>query len=503
MVKAKSEFAEPYGTDDEALALLLDRSRSSSSDDDDNDFRHCRRHKPEESYTEHFYWLFSSSMALIGCKFIQQLSQLVTVSTVGHLGSQELAGMSLAEMLVRLTTLSLALGMTSALDTLCAQSWTGAKDKTSTGLHLQRGIILYSVLTIPIFVLWAISLHLLSLFRNHQKDTDYVVQYAGLYLLSFVPGSFAYAGYHMCGSFLQAQGIMRVGAYGAALSLPVTAAANYVLVTGKPFELGVSGAALADASFSVTILALIVTYIVFVTGPQGWNGWSASSLHGWWSIIRLCIPTYFFFLFRQAAPQLCTLAASQFGTKSLAAYFILHHTDGALASFGHGLKHATLTRIGNLMGKGSLADTRRAIIVGGVLAVSIGSAAGVFVLAFRSSYSYIYTNDEDVARIVRSALPLIALKQLIGLFGSFMLGICEGLGHQRVGAVVSFVSSFIIGVPLCYVFAFTWHLSIYGLWIGLTISEAILTLTLSLHLWMLDWSEEVRGIKKHILTLST
>ena len=91
--------------------------------------------------------------------------------------SQELAGMSLAQMLESCTTLYLALGLTSALDTLCGQAWTSAKDKTVIGLYIQRSIMVYSTGAILISVFWIICLEYLKI---DGTTNETVIRYAGM-----------------------------------------------------------------------------------------------------------------------------------------------------------------------------------------------------------------------------------------------------------------------------------------------------------------------------------
>ncbi|KAG2216778.1 hypothetical protein INT45_003792 [Circinella minor] len=456
-----------------------------------------KRQRPD-SYRNHFYWLFSSLTALVSYKFINGLARLVTVSVVGHLGSQELAGMSLAQMLESCTTLYLALGLTSALDTLCGQAWTGAKDKTIIGLYIQRSIMIYITGAISICIFWILCLKYLM---NDGSTDEAVIRYAGIYILFFIPGIVTYAGYHIAGAYLQAQGIMRVGGYGALLSIPVTIAANYLLVVGKPFELGPAGAALADSTSSIIMLIIMMSYIIFNTKSQaGWGGWHIRhALQDWGPIIRLCIPTICLHLLMSGIPQLCTLAISHFGeTYSIAAHFILLKSSMAFHAFAHGLKHAMATRIGNLMGQGSLADVKRAIVMSSVFAFCLATVSSTLLIVWRREYPSLYTKDEDIAQVVSKVLPILAL-QLVGyIYSNLAIGICDGLGRQRITVTMAFIAYFILGIPTCYFFAFTMKWAVLGLWIGLMIAEFIFAILLFIHLYMLNWSKELYEIEKRI-----
>ena len=80
-------------------------------------------------------------------------------------------------MLEQCTFLSLSLGMSYTLDTLCGQSWTSAADKRIIGIQLQRGFVIYSVLLLPIGIIWGLSLIMLR--EAKFVGPDAVVYYAG------------------------------------------------------------------------------------------------------------------------------------------------------------------------------------------------------------------------------------------------------------------------------------------------------------------------------------
>ena len=57
-------------------------------------------------------------------------------------------------MFANVSAWSIALGTATALDTLCSQAWTGAKDKTLVGVHLQRALLILSLMFLPIAIVW-------------------------------------------------------------------------------------------------------------------------------------------------------------------------------------------------------------------------------------------------------------------------------------------------------------------------------------------------------------
>jgi MATE family multidrug resistance protein len=62
-----------------------------------------------------------------------------------------------------------------ALDTLCSQAWTGASDKTLVGVHLQRALVIQSIMLVPIGAVWWHGEYIL-LALNQEPD---LAAYAG------------------------------------------------------------------------------------------------------------------------------------------------------------------------------------------------------------------------------------------------------------------------------------------------------------------------------------
>ncbi|KAL2924580.1 Protein DETOXIFICATION 16 [Bienertia sinuspersici] len=130
------------------------------------------------------------------------------------------------------------MGMSSALDTFCGQSY-GAKKYHMLGIHLQRAVIILLVVSIPLAFIWANSRYLLeAVGQDHQIAIE-----AGHYAQLLIPGLFAYGLLYSLLRFLQAQNIvfpmMITTAITTLLHLPLC----WILVF--KFGLGHPGAALA------------------------------------------------------------------------------------------------------------------------------------------------------------------------------------------------------------------------------------------------------------------
>ena len=108
---------------------------------------------------------------------------LFGVSFVGRLGQTYLAGISLAVSMANVTGVSVMIGLSSALDTLCAQAF-GAQKFHLLGEQLQRAILILSIPAFATSVLWYFMDGVLDVLGQDPK----IATIATRYLRAFIPG---------------------------------------------------------------------------------------------------------------------------------------------------------------------------------------------------------------------------------------------------------------------------------------------------------------------------
>lgn len=164
------------------------------------------------------------------------------------------------------------LGMGSALDTFCGQSY-GARQYDMLGTHTQRAIIVLMFTGLPLaFVLAFTGQILIALGQNPEISFE-----AGLYAQWLIPGLFAYGLLQCLTRFLQTQNIVHILVACSGLTLLLHVMLCWLLV--QSFGLGHKGAALATSVsywFNVALLAMYVK--VFKDGRRSWHGWLGETL---------------------------------------------------------------------------------------------------------------------------------------------------------------------------------------------------------------------------------
>lgn len=138
---------------------------------------------------------------------LQNSLQTLSVVVVGRLGPSELSAAAFSYMLSMVTAFCVALGGTTALDTLASALYTSSSHPTDVGVVLQRALLALFVVYLPFAVLWWFT-HPVLLALGQGDELARNVQ-AFLRVLSF--GAPGYIGFECVKKFLQVQGELATG----------------------------------------------------------------------------------------------------------------------------------------------------------------------------------------------------------------------------------------------------------------------------------------------------
>ena len=150
-----------------------------------------------------FEVLFQASIPVIMAYALQNSLQTVSVLIVGRLSAESLAAAAFSYMFAMCTGWLVALGGTTALDTLCSSTFTGSKDPHDLGVLLQRAFIILGGFYILVVILWLFSEPLfLALGQGQQISHD-----SARFLWCLIPGGLGNIYFECIKKYLQAQGL--------------------------------------------------------------------------------------------------------------------------------------------------------------------------------------------------------------------------------------------------------------------------------------------------------
>ncbi|CUA74042.1 putative transporter C323,07c [Schizosaccharomyces pombe 972h-] [Rhizoctonia solani] len=176
----------------------------------------------------------SHAAPIFGSQILEYSLILASVISIGHISTDALAASALGSMTAGVTGLSIITGFACALDSLLPHAWTGGNPQ-HVGLWTQRMIVLLSMISMPIVLLWLNAESILLKLKQEPK----VAHMAGLYLQYFVPSLPGQCVSVVARRFYQAQGRSHIPTIIIAFVATVNALLSWLLVWGPgPFRLG-------------------------------------------------------------------------------------------------------------------------------------------------------------------------------------------------------------------------------------------------------------------------
>ncbi|CAL5445236.1 unnamed protein product [Camellia sinensis] len=464
-------------------------------DDDDNDDDEdggCRAVERERNRKEEIAKEVKKQLWLAGplvCTSVLQFSlQLISLMYVGHLGELPLSGASMATSFATVTGFSLLwttkifrhlthtnemsdqalealrdwteLGMASALDTLCGQSY-GAEQYHMLGIHMQRAMLILSLVSIPLAIIWANTHAILVAFG---QDHD-ISEEAQIYARFMIPSIFAYALLQCLVKFLQTQNIV----FPMMISSGITTLIHLLVCWALVFktDLGLRGAALANSISYWTNVVLLALYVKFSSScAKTWTGLSKEALHDILNFLRLAIPSAVMVCLEIYKPRECT-------------------------------------RVSNELGAGRPYAARLAVCVVLVMAVTEAVIVGAVMISIRNIWGYAYSDVVEVARYVAAMMPILAASNFLDALQGVLSGTVRGCGRQKAGAFVNLGSYYIVGIPSAIVFAFVLRIGGKGLWFGIICGLIVQVLSLSTITLRTNWEQQQRRQRNAYMTLQS
>ncbi|KAF7819934.1 protein DETOXIFICATION 16-like isoform X1 [Senna tora] len=449
---------------------------------------------------------------LICVSLLNYCLQVISLMFIGRLGELPFSGASMATSFASVTGSSLLKGMANALDTLCGQSY-GAKQHHMLGIHMQRSMLVLTIVSIPLSVVWANTRPLLI---ASGQDPE-ISEKAGKYAILMIPSLFPYALLQCLNRFLKSQNIVFPMVFSSGFTTLLHVVVCWLLVFKS--GLGYRGPALANAiSYWVNVLVLAL-YVKFSPScSETWTGFSREAFQNIPSFLDLAIPSAVMIcnIFQAWFPIVLCTVMSSLETWSFEMVVLLSgllpnpkletsvlsiclNTSAIFWVIPLGLGAAISTRVSNELGAGNPRAARSAVYVVLIMAIIVGILVGAVMILIRNVWGYAYSNDEQVVQYVASMLPILAASNFVDGLQSVLTGTARGCGRQKTGAFVNLGSYYIIGIPSAMLFTFVWHIGGKGLWLGILCAlvvqvSCLLTITIRT-----DWEEEAKKARDSLI----
>ncbi|GAB4853592.1 Protein DETOXIFICATION 16 [Ancistrocladus abbreviatus] len=424
---------------------------------------------------------------LMSVNLLVNCLQVISVMFVGHLGELPLSGASMATSFASVTGCSLMMGMGSALDTFCGQSF-GAKQYHMLGIHMQRAMLVLLLLSIPLALIWANTGTILRFLGQDPQISAEAVLYARF----MIPSIFAYGLFQCHVRFLQTQNNVVPMMITAGFTTLLHILICYLMVFKS--GLGNKGAALSNAiSCWINVFLLAIYVRISPSCKKTWTGFSQEALLDIPKFLRLAIPSAIMLCLEIWSFEMMVLLSGLLPNPKLetSVLSISLNTCSLVYMMPLGLSGAISTRVSNELGAGQPRAARLAVCVALCMVATEGILAASIMILGRKIWGYSYSKEEKVVKYVGEMLVLIAGSHFIDGIQSVLSGTARGCGWQRIGAFVNLGAYYLVGIPCSLLLAFFFHFGGKGLWMGIIAALSVQALLLLVITLRTDWDKEV------------
>uniref|UniRef100_A0A0E0MJ53 Protein DETOXIFICATION n=1 Tax=Oryza punctata TaxID=4537 RepID=A0A0E0MJ53_ORYPU len=207
---------------------------------------------------------------------------VISQAFIGHIGATELAGFALVSTVLMRFSASILLGMASALETLCGQSY-GAKQYHMLGIYLQRSWIVLFCCAVLLLPLYLFTTPLLIILGQDPK----IAAMASTISLWYIPVMISSVGNFTLQMYLQAQSKNMIVTYLAMLNLGLHLFLSWLLTV--KFHLGLAGV-MGSMVIAYWIPVFGQLAFVFFGGcPLTWTGFSSAAFTELGAIVKLSL----------------------------------------------------------------------------------------------------------------------------------------------------------------------------------------------------------------------
>jgi len=394
---------------------------------------------------------------------------------VGQLGTAELAAVSLGNSFIFIA-MSLGIGFTTAITPLVAEA--DSSNNISSGKKaFKHGLLLSSILSVILFLIILLSKPLLNIMDQPEEVVELAIPYLDIVALSLIP----LIVFQALKQFSDGLSNTKYPMYATILANVINIILNYLLIFGSfgfP-KLGIVGAAIGTLISRIIMVYFLwmifksrSKFKAYITNLNFRKIEKTISI----KLFNLGFPSALQMFFEVGIFTAAIWLSGVLGKNPQAANQIALNLSSMTFMIGIGLSVAAMVRVGNQKGLNDFISLRRIAFSIFFLTLLIEIIFATFFLVFREWLPTLYldqydlTNFKDNSEVILLASKLLLVAAFFQIFDGLqvvILGALRGLQDVKIPALITFISYWIVGFPICYYLGLYTNLKSVGIWIGL------------------------------------
>ena len=179
------------------------------------------------------------------------------------------------------------------------------------------------------------------------------------------------------------------------------------------------------------------------------------------------------YIFEVGAFTVATVIIGSIGAVQLASHQIALNLASISYMIASGIGSASMISLGHFYGIGDKQEIRKSGYSNFILVLILMIISDFIFIVFRNILQTFYVDDIEVITLASSLLIIAGLFQLYDGIQAVGFGILRGIRDTKITTLVTFVSYWVIAIPLSYVLGIIMGYCLYGVWVGLSVGLTI------------------------------
>lgn len=270
----------------------------------------------------------------------------------------------------------------------------------------------------------------------------------------------------------------------ALLTILVNFVCNYALIFGKfgfP-ALGTSGAAIASiasAAFQALAIGGVLALEPHLARIQFWRNVDWPDFAQALVMLRLGLPIGLILLVEVAFFSVTAFLAGQYGAEVLAAHQIAIQVVTLTLMIALGMSQATSVRAGYAFGRADFKDAARTGVTGAFAITLIMAMLSAAIVFLASPIVAMFADiRSEAGQLAITFLWIAAAFQIADGLQTVLAGALKGMSDTKIPLILAIVAYWAIGMVAIVAFSSTLELGPFGIWLGMALALAVLSLLL-------------------------
>jgi len=384
---------------------------------------------------------------------------------IGKVSVSQLAAVSLATSIFSFILL-FCIGLSYGITPLISSSDRGKKYVSSI---LYNGMLVNVISSILLVSFVILTKHLLSYLGQDEEVLFHTYSYLDIICISLIPLIL----FQTFKQFIEGLGFTKPSMYISVISNVINVVLNAVLIFGLfgfP-RLEIIGAAYATLISRVIMFLLILIYCL---NDRRFSKYILKTkflvnLNHIKDIFRIGFASGLQYIFEVGAFSVATVMTGSIGAIHLAAHQIALNLASISYMIASGIGSASMISLSYYDGKRNFEDMRRSGFASFLLVFILMIVSALVFIIFRNYLPVLYVDDSSVINIASTLLIIAGLFQISDGIQAVGLGILRGIRDIKKPTIVTFISYWIISIPLSYFLGIEYGYGVYGIWIGLCV----------------------------------